>query len=48
MTDIAFALNYVEFDEVKSCTTDYDMWIKLKSIYGGDENVRRDKAECLK
>ena len=48
MIDIASALNYVEFDEVKSCTTTYDMWIKLKSIYGGDDNVRRAKAKSLK
>ena len=47
MIDIAFALNYVEFDEVKSCTATYDMWIKLKAIYGGDDNVRRAKDKIL-
>ena len=48
MIDIAFALNYVEFDEVKSCTTTYDMWIKLKSIYGVDDNLRRAKVDNLR
>ena len=46
--DIAFALNYLEFDEVKICTIAHDMWIKLKSIYGGDDNLRREKAESLR
>ena len=41
MIDIASSLNYAKFDEVKDCGTYYEMWIKLKSIYGGDENVRR-------
>ena len=48
MIYIASALNYVEFDEVKSCTTTHEMWIKLKDIYGGDDNVRRAKAESLR
>ena len=48
MIDIAHALNYAEFDEVKSCTTTYDMWIKLKAIYGGDDNITRTKAKNLR
>ena len=40
MIDIALALNYVEFDEVKGCATTHDMWTKLKNIYGGDNNVK--------
>ena len=48
MIDIASALNYIKFDEVKNCTTTYDMWIKLKEIYGGDDNIRRAKDECLR
>ncbi|MDF3681106.1 hypothetical protein P3S38_29460, partial [Enterobacter hormaechei] len=36
MIDIASALSYVEFDEVKDCKTDFAMWNKLKDIYGGD------------
>ena len=48
MIDIASALNYVEFDEVKSFTIAYDMWIKLKAIYGGYDNVTRAKAKSLR
>ena len=48
MIDIASTLNYVKFDEVKDCATTYEMWIKLKSIYGGDDNVRRYKVEILR
>ena len=48
MNDIVSTLNYVEFDEVKICTTTYDMWIKLKVIYGGDDNVRRAQVEILR
>ena len=48
MIDISSSLNYSKFDEVKICTTTYDRWIKLKEIYGGDDNVRRGKAESLK
>ena len=42
--DITSTLSYVEFDEVKDQTIAHAMWIKLKDIYGGDENVRRAKA----
>ena len=42
--DIASALSYVEFDEVKDYKSTHAMWTKLKDIYGGDENVRREKA----
>ena len=48
MIDIALFLNYAEFDEVKDCGTAYEMWIKLKSIYGGDENVKRDIAKSIR
>ena len=46
MIDIASSLNYVEFDEVKDCATTHEMWIKIKEIYGGDDNVKepREKA----
>ena len=46
--DIASTLSYVEFDEVKDCKTTYEMWNKIKDIYGGDENVRRAKVESLR
>ena len=48
MIDIASALSYEEFDEVKDCKTDFKLWKKLKDIYGGDENVKKAKAESLR
>ena len=48
MINIASSLNYVEFDEVKYCATSHEMWTKLKDIYGGNDNVRRAKAESLR
>ena len=46
--DIASALSYEEFDDIKDCKTAFDMWNKLKEIYGGDDNVKRAKAESLR
>ena len=48
MIDIASALSYEEFDEIKDCKSAFDMWNKLKDIYGGDANVRKAKAESLR
>ena len=48
MIDIASTLSYVEFDKVKDCKTTHAMWIKLKDIYGGDDNVRRVKAQSIR
>ena len=48
MIDIASTLSYVEFDEIKDCKSTYTMWNKLKEIYGGDDNVKRAKAESLR
>ena len=48
MIDIASALSYEEFDEIKDYTTTHQMWNKLKEIYGGDENVKRAKVESLR
>ena len=48
MIYIASSISYIEFDEVKDYPIAYDMWKKLKEIYGGDENVRRAKAESLR
>ena len=47
MIDIASALSYKEFDEIKDCKNAHEMWIKIKEIYGGDDNVRRAKVEIL-
>ena len=48
MIDIASALSYEEFDEIKDCKNAFEMWKKLKEIYRGDDNVRRAKAESLR
>ena len=48
MIDIASSLSYEEFDDVKDCKTAFEMWNKLKDIYGGDDNVRRAKEESLR
>ena len=48
MIEIASALQYEEFDEIKDCKNAHEMWVKLKEIYGGDDNVRRAKVESLR
>ena len=48
MINISSSLSYSKFDEVKDYPTTYDIWKKMKEIYGGDENVRRDKGEILR
>ena len=39
MLEIASALNYAEFDDIKGCDTAFKMWKALTNIYGGDQNV---------
>ena len=48
MMDIASSLGYEEFDEIKDCKNAHEMWIKLKEMYGGDDNVRRAKVESIR
>ena len=48
MLEIASALSYAEFDEIKGCDTINKMWDALHTIYGGDKNVQRAKSESLK
>ena len=48
MIDIASALSYEEFDDIKDYKSAFEMWEKLKEIYGGDDNVRRAKVESLR
>ena len=48
MIDSASTLSYDEFDDVQDYKTAFEMWNKLKDIYGGDDNVRRAKAESLR
>ena len=45
MLEIASALSYVEFDDIKGLDNAKKMWNALATIYGGDTNVLRDKAE---
>ena len=48
MINLASTLSYAQFDEVKHCQTTFEMWNKLKEIYGGDDNVKRAKVESLR
>ena len=41
MLEIALALSYAEYDDIKGCDTTWKMWKTLSTIYGGDENVKR-------
>ena len=38
MLEIAFTLNYAEFDDIKSLDSAKKMWDALTTIYGGDTN----------
>ncbi len=48
MIDLSSALTYEQFDDVKDCNSAHAMWNKLEEIYGGDDNVKRAKAESLR
>ena len=48
MLQIASALSYVEYDDIKGCDTVHQMWKTLSNIYGGDDNVKRAKRESLR
>ena len=48
MLEIATALNYAEFHDIKGCNTTFKMWKALSDIYGGDQNVQRAKRESLR
>ena len=39
MLEIAFALSYIEFDDIKGLDSAKKMWDALKTIYGGDKKV---------
>ena len=45
MIDIASALSYDEFDEIKYSKTAFDMWNKLKDIYGGEGEIKYKSLE---
>ena len=48
MLEIASPLNYVEFDDIKGCTSTFKMWEALTNIYGRDKNIQKEKVESLK
>ena len=48
MLEIASALSYAEFDDIKGLDSAKKMWDALATIYGGDKNVLRAKAESLR
>ena len=48
MLEIALALSYVEYDDIKGCDTAHKMWTSISTIYGGDDNVQRARRESLR
>ena len=48
MLEIASALSYVAFDDLKDCNTTKKMWDILKTIYGVDDNVLRANEKTLR
>ena len=48
MLEIASDLTYAEFDEIKGCDSVKKMGNSLHTIYGGDNNFLRAKAESLR
>ena len=48
MLEIASALSYAKFDDIKGCGSSQKMWDTLCSSYGGDTNVLRAKYESIR
>ena len=48
MLEIVSTLSYTKFDYIKGYETIFKMWDALKTIYGGDKNVQREKLESLR
>ena len=48
MLEIASALNYAEYDDIKGYDITFKIWKTLLDIYGGDQNVQRAKRESLR
>ena len=48
MLEIASALSYVEYDDIKGCDNAHKMWETLSTIYGGDDNIKKAKRESLR
>ena len=47
-TMMIYIATALKFDEIKDCKNTHEMWVKVKEIYGGDDNVRRAKVESLR
>ena len=48
MLEIAYALSFSKFDDIKGYDTTKKMWNDLQTIYGGDANVLQSKSEILR
>ena len=48
MLEIAFALSYVKFKDIKGCDNAKKMWDDLHTIYGGDANILRVESKSLR
>lgn len=48
MLEIASSLRYFKFNHIKGVDTTKKMWDDLHTIYGGDTNVQRAKAESIR
>ena len=48
MLEIASALSYSKYEDVKDCLNANLMWNTLAKIYGGDTNVSRAKSKSLR
>ena len=48
MLEIGSSLSYAKFDDLKDCNIGKNMLDKLNTIYGGDDNVLREKSKILR
>ena len=48
MDSLPNTLSYFEYKDVEDLEITYEMWEKLKIIYGGDNNVQKAKDEILR
>ena len=46
--EIASALSYAKFDDIKGWNTAKKMWDALHTIYRGDKNVQRANSKSVK
>ena len=48
MLEIASALSYAKFDDIKGLDSAKKIWDTFKKLYGRDKNVQRAKLESLR